>query len=164
MAMSYYKFLKGKKKNTSNDDSQGPSMMYAWQKLYQMLFATLLFVGLNGKEAEKRSRLCTKAVIILLLPWFLLGILLLMLYFDVHLLIVTVSLMGFRILYLQSKAKASNVTDSKYKDFRRREITVDMNANVLYNISDEEDLTDASSEGDYNEDDSFYESCCSYLD
>lgn len=55
---------------------------------------------------------------------------------------------------------------NSHRNYRRREreMTVDLNANVLYLISDEEDLTDESSEGDYDEDESFYESCCSYLD
>lgn len=70
--------------------SQERALMYAWQ----MHFVTLLFVGLSGKEAEKRSKLCSTVVLVLLLPWMLLGLLLLLLCFNVHLLIVTLSLVS----------------------------------------------------------------------
>ncbi|XP_069994901.1 uncharacterized protein [Penaeus vannamei] len=130
--------------------------MYAWQ----MHFVTLLFVGLSGKEAEKRSKLCSTVVLVLLLPWMLLGLLLLLLCFNVHLLIVTLSLMGLRILYLQSKHQTNKVTSGKQRQTRRGgAIAVDVNANVLYPRSDEEDLQDESSEEDCERDDSFDESC-----
>ncbi|XP_042884530.1 uncharacterized protein LOC122261087 [Penaeus japonicus] len=164
MGIISYRNLKDTlKKCASNSDSKDVPMVFASRKLYQLLYATLLFMGFGGREADHRSRLCTRAVVILLSPWVILTILLLLLYIDASLLIVTLSLIAFRILYLQSKVNPNKMIVSQRCRRLERNLYLDLNSNVLILTSDEEELEE-SSEGDFNCNDSFYESCCSCLD